>query len=366
MLTIVPGISYKVGIDTYVYMDFFKYCPNFSDIKISEYNEFIFEPFFVILNALMKQANMDFIFVRLFCVIILNLFIFKLVWKESKYPFTAILFYYLLIWLTANFESIRQSCGIGFYLWGCMALLIDNDKKKFLLRAWPAILFHKTGIIIIILTILVCHININKKWIFGIYILFMISIISLSFFSDLYIVLDFLSSDISDKYNGYLNNGKSTGFVTSRNILGFIIPFFVNILVPSFLSIIYWNNNKKMFARLLYLYCFLAVFQFSLAIVIRMMQYETIFYCIALGDYIIPQFNRSKYSAFGILASLSVLINIYTKDKTFFNSESEFVINGVDYRYFPYKSVFSWEKECDIRNSHIQRSITSIRKNSIL
>jgi len=361
LLTIVPGFSYKVGIDTPVYMDFYNKCPDIFNIELSEYNEFIFEPFFVILNGVLKAANMDFVFVRLFCVLFLNLFIFRFVWKESKCPFSGILLYYLLLWLTANFESIRQSCGIGFYLWGCLSL-INNDKKTFLLRSWPAIFFHRTGIIIIILTLLVCCVKINKKWIIGIFILFIISIISMSVFSDLYLLLNVLSNDIADSYNGYLNNGKNTGFVTSRNIFGFIIPFIVNILMPLLLSNIYWKSNRKMFARLLYLYSFLAVFQFSLGVVNRMMQYETIIYCIALSDLVIPQITKARYSMFGIFTIIAIFINIYTTNKAYFNPQSEFVENGADYRYFPYKSIFSSDKECYLRNSHIQRSLHSIKK----
>lgn len=354
-LIAIVSVSYKIGIDTNVYMDFYEQIGTLNNFKLSEINDYIFEPLYVLLNMAANSLNLDWVGFKLICTLLLNIPVFKLLWHYSKYPFLALLLYYLLYWMTLNFESIRQSCAIGFYIWACMSLM-NNDTKGFILKSVPALLLHQTGIIIIPITFLISKIELKKWHLTIVVVLFAVSLLSATFFSDLIPVFKMISADIGETYEGYLNTSQSTGLVTVRNINGIVIPLILTIIIPSCLCVYYLKHNRQWLARFLFLFAIFSTMQYSLAVVSRMAQYVSFFYIIGVLDYIMPQIKRKNYSLSGALVILSIILNIFTTNINYFRSDNYFAVNGKDIRYFPYKSVFSNNKEVPSRESY-QRSL---------
>lgn len=347
----VVSFSYKIGIDTNVYMEFYKQVGTLNNFKLSEINDYIFEPLYVLLNMAANSLNLDWVGFKLICTLLLNIPVFKLLWHNSKYPFSALLLYYLLYWIIMNFESMRQSCAVGFYIWACMSLM-NNDTKGFLLKSVPVLLLHQTGIIIIPITFLISKIEL-KKWHLAIVVVFFtVSLASATFFSDLIQVFNMISADIGESYEQYVNTSNSTGLVTVRNVYGIIIPLFLKIIIPSCLCVYYLKQNRQWLARFLFLFAIFSTMQFSLAIVSRVVQYVSFFYIIGVLDYIMPQIKRKNYSLSGGLVILSIILNIYTTNINYFRSDNYFAVNGKDIRYFPYKSVLSNPKEIPSRESY--------------
>ena len=354
----VVSFSYKIGIDTSIYMDFYEQVGDLSEFDFSRINDYLFEPLYVLLNMIAKTLNLNWIGFKIVCTLLLNCFVFKLFWKYSKYPFSALLLYYLLYWLIMNFESIRQSCGLGFYVWGCMSL-IEKDRRGFLVKSIPTMLFHQSGLLIVPLTYILSRYEIKRWHLIFVFVLLAISVVSATFFSDLILIFNYFSSDIGGSYEDYIQTSNSTGLVRVRNFSGIIIPLLVKIIVPSYLCSYYIKHNNQWLARFLFMFASFATMQYSLSIVSRMMQYVAFFYIIGLLDYIIPQLKCKKYSLMCVVVLFSLLLNIYATNVNYFRSDNYFSVNGKDIRYFPYKSILSSKKELPERNK-FQRTLYSI------
>ncbi|MCC8119257.1 MAG: EpsG family protein [Bacteroidales bacterium] len=347
-------LSYKIGIDTYSYLINFNKMPYWSNFSFSELNDYYLEPIWVILNISIKSIFDDFIFLRIFCITLLDLSIGFLIYKLSRYPFSVLLLLYLVLWIHLNFEILRQSCAMTFYFWGCLALFKSNDRKTFLLRALPMILFHKTGIAIYILTFIFSYIIITKKWIISSYILFIISVSSTFIFSNALTLINIYSSDYGELYTQYMENQKE-GINIVKNLYGMIFPFILNILIPSLLSYYYSKKSQYWLSRLIFLYLLLGVFQFSFVIFKRLMQYEQIFYLIGIINLLMGQVTRFKCSKLGIITFIGVIMMIYVPISGYISKDkNEFVINGMDIRYFPYTSIFTSQYELIQRNRILQ------------
>ncbi|MCI6160909.1 MAG: EpsG family protein [Prevotella sp.] len=176
------GLRYRVGTDSFMYMELFHYFPVLTELKLSTLNTYSVEPLWIILNSLVKTVYDDFILLQCVCALIINLAIFKFVLKHTKYKFLAITIYFLCDYFLLNFEFMRQSTALGLYylfvheytykkknllLWIIGTLILANMHNTiYICLLIPIFQRIKVTKKIIILTVFICFLLISSNDIF--------------------------------------------------------------------------------------------------------------------------------------------------------------------------------------------------------
>lgn len=148
MIALIMGLrypDYEVVYDLRLYYDFYN-----QIINTTSWTEIFlisrFEPGYVILNKLLATivpwAQFILIFEAVFCVYCVSRFIYK----NSEYPFQAILFYICLGTMGFQLTAFRQAFAMSICL---LSVEFIKEKKifRFLLTVLLAMSFHKTALV---------------------------------------------------------------------------------------------------------------------------------------------------------------------------------------------------------------------------
>lgn len=162
-LILLSGLAYQVGADIPGYMYEYdslavKKIESISDLFDFKDNR---QPLWVLLEYVCHSISPYFVFFKLVIAIFCNWIISRFIFKHSLYPFTALLFYSLILYLNLNFNALRQLLAISFFLLGYDSLA---DRKWIKYYAWcvVALLFHSSAIICFLFPLLY-FIPISKK-----------------------------------------------------------------------------------------------------------------------------------------------------------------------------------------------------------
>ena len=322
-IVILVGLRYKVGIDTYNYMNMYESIPKLYDIDYSNIFGYKYQPFFLLLESFCKTFfSSDFYWVQIFHALILNFAIFRFIEKNTEYFFTGLLFYLLTFFMYFNFELMKESLSISVLLLNFNALK-ENKWKKYYLGVFIAILFHLSAVILIFLPFLK-RIRFNGYFLLSMGI-FVVLLILVRPYLDL---LEF-NEKISNKVNIYVGLAES-GML---NMNWVILQVLQITLVPLFLLII---SPKQQNTHIIYLLCIYIILGLG-----------TIFYQIIFlrfTNYFIPfvvlncvyimtnlkyySYNRRFLAVFGVLLFC-----------IFYNYN--FLSHGGIVRWFPYHSIIN-------------------------
>lgn len=223
LLILVSGLGYRMGGDGMAYLAEYKsytIYDGFGWAALTYYPNRM--PGWVLLTKLCKCITEDYWLFKLAHATILNTLVFSSLKRFTNMIFTALLFYFILIYFDINFQILRQALSMGLFLYSMR--YIENKKWiKYYLCVLLAISFHE-GALICLLFPLFLLIRINKKS----YAIFIATIILLSIFGEKVIVLiigKLIPDILMDKTLFYANDTESGGSVTLFNILlAVIIP----------------------------------------------------------------------------------------------------------------------------------------------
>lgn len=84
------GLRYRVGTDTFMYMELFDFFPKIDELQFSNLLDYKIEPLRIIYNSLLKFICADFIIVQIMSSFIFNLALFKYISRNSKYIFKSL------------------------------------------------------------------------------------------------------------------------------------------------------------------------------------------------------------------------------------------------------------------------------------
>ncbi len=147
LLIIMSGFAYRLGGDGYVYyreygtyVDIFhldaRYLDKYSSIRL---------PGWMILSSITKTFVTDYWFFKLVHAIIVNgLFAYGLC-KCTRYIFTALLFYFVLIYFNFNFQVLRESVAIGIFMYS-LQFYFSKKWLKYYLCCVLALTFHESSL----------------------------------------------------------------------------------------------------------------------------------------------------------------------------------------------------------------------------
>lgn len=327
-LVLLIGLRYKVGGDTYNYMEYFNWCP---ELDLWEpFDISLFEPGFTLFSSAIKTIWNDIYFYQTVIAAIMVFLLMSFIKQNTRYIYIGMLLVYVSMFLYFSTEIIRESIAV------CICLLSYKllENKKYLLYYAIALLsltIHSSASFMLILPFFL-RIRLNGRFLL-VLLSFMFICLLLSplieYLSNYYIFEKLL------RYNHMGNVGYAwKGF---RTIYFSVIPFVIMYLckfkykiVPKFESIVCVQILMG-----IGIWFYSVIFQ-------RLINYTCIFVFVSiaemLGTILCSKEYRLKYS--------NRIINIRRKTARILlvlliAFHSSFYIHLSFYeRYYPYHSVF--------------------------
>lgn len=338
----IAGLSYRLGIDSIRFDSFFSDYDNENSFKVffsSDVFEAGKEPIWVLLNYAFSHLFHESQVLKCTINICFNLVVFWFIKKYSPLPFITLLIYAIFQFFQFNFEILRESIAILFFL---IALdkILGTEKNYLMYYVWiiPSILVHHFAFIALIIP-LFTFINNDKVYYFLLAILFFVSPIINKY---LMTFIFFLSDEDLLMRLAQYSEHDLYGF-RSINIFGYIQMFLLELL--PFLILLTYGQNKSCKA-MGFAYVFFRAFQgVSLSIFFRVNNYlffpmaialtEGVEYCILKfgRNQQLKQFRMPKY--FFVITFLFILINKTT----------QIITRDSIVMYYPYSSIISKEKD---------------------
>lgn len=347
----VSGFSYRLGGDGIGYMKEYGEYGTLKDLSFSYLTKFDGrQPAWVLLVTLCKTITIDFWLFKMIQAIVLNVAYFKAIRYSTKYVFSAILVYYVLIYFNQNFQLLRESFAISCFLLA-LPSFSQNKWKKYYLLSILAFLFHEGAFFLFVLPFIKI-LGINKYSVLFYLIGTTVIIIKASDILEYLMILS-TSGDISnDKFYFYFQNKESAyNFSSITNVV-------LSIMIP---VIILWYYKKKNIT-LTYFYpavVSLCIYSFSLVlpIVYRFGNYVLLFNYILITDFIIKWVGNQKAQIAFKLSCISFLLFVFVGFKArFYFTENYGETRYKEYvQYYPYASVF--EKYEDPDREALARSL---------
>lgn len=349
VLTFLSGFSYRLGGDIFQYMREFK---NYSDINhldwkyLNNYNGRL--PGWVLLNTVCKSLLSSFWLFHLLHAFLLNFFVFKIIKQSTNFLFSGVLVYFVLLYFEFNFQIIRESLAIGFFL-GALFYYSKNQWIKYYLMIAIAATIHETAIFMIFIPF-VKFVKINMSSILFVFIgtIFLIS------YSDTVIetLLGlYIPDDYVEKVNYYaLRIDVGSSFDKYSN-------YIINVAIPLLgLILIRREGVSLWYEHLILIYVLIYSMGLSNPILYRLNQFFILHFLIFFLEffYIISFHIGKKIGLYIPVMYLFILIMF-----TSYRSRFYFTIKDTGHPnyvlFYPYASIIFQEKD-EIREEAVRTS----------
>lgn len=335
----VAGFSYRLGGDN------ISYIREFADYHINngfELNELISytgrQPLWVLMTIICKSIINEYWFFRLVHSILLNTLFILALRRFSKYEFTTLLFYFVLLYFEFNFQIMRQSIAIGLFLVS-VSYFANNKWLSYYIINIISFLFHEAAIITFLVP-LMKWIGISIKTIL-IYFLFAImgAMLGAKLLDLVYPIL--LQSFVADKAYVYFSKERDGNITLGLNIL-------LNVIIPYFFIIINIKKaNVKTVDYFIIVYGLLYSLGLGLPIIYRFSQFFQVFFYICYVE-IFVLISSSVKRRFGLNRAffyiILVLLFLTYRSRMYFSPYGD--TNYPSYvQYYPYSSIFFEQRD---------------------
>lgn len=327
LMWLYSGLRYRVGTDTFWYMELFNYFPSIDQFDIKTIFDYKIEPLWIIYNSVLKLFCNDFVIVQLISSLIFNLAVFKFVKQRTTYVFLSLSLYFALDYLLMNFEFMRQTTALGLYY-----LFVHDyfDKRKYLFWTVGLILcmlMHSTVVFCAFLPF-VNRLHLSIKQIIFILIVCLCIVLSNQVFNILsYFVPKNLSA--AEKIISYRDN------LQTVYTLNFFISKFYMFFLVSFCLL--YNKHSK-YSGIMVLYSIVLALTAANDIFDRLHYCLCVFYYLVFADVIKMILNRRPKILFISLICILALPNIVYFMHDYGNNH--YVYN----KFFPYYSYINPQK----------------------
>lgn len=324
----IAGLGYHVGGDTIGYEYAFDRYKGMSFSQMYDGDMFANsqEPLWVLINVFFSRIFGDFQFLKFAIALFFNSTIFWFVKKYSQRPFFSILIYAALLFLHLNFQVLRESVAISFFLIAYDKICRENKNYKlYYLFCLLACCIHRFSFFTLVVP-LCALVKLNKVYyVFLITLLLAAPVINTFVFSSgIFSQNDTIAVSIqhfmeSDEYS-----------IAKKSIFG-ILHTVIKIF-PLWLFVYFSGTSKfrSIAATYLLVYVFNAV---SVGILFRINDYLLIPFTVAAADslsnvqYSRKGLNKLLFNTITILF-IFITLNGHIKAKNWFE-------------YYPYSSVFT-------------------------
>lgn len=342
ILILTAGFRYRIGLDTIRYMSAFEDIPTLFNLRMIDFEEARYDPIYYLLSVISKTIYPDFVFFQIVHAIILNSIVFFFIKKNTSYIFTAVFLYYVFCFTNFNFEVMRESIAVSFFLLAADSLFHRKWIKYYLL-AFVGFLCHSSAIILFIVPIFLL-LSITKWTYLYMGVIYILSIL-ISEYIETFFKLISITESLSNKADSYLES-ELMGQV--YNIFGKIKNFIIFIFFP-LIAISFLKRNlgfKFKYEFLVIANIFVAIMAMKFGLFYRYFNYFILFDIILFSEFggSLSQSVSSKYSSVLVLFSFSCIL--FLQVYSYFSSVGNYNNNVKVYaRYYPYSSVIDKEKD---------------------
>lgn len=172
--------SYQIGGDTDNYL--YSWEKVYKSLFVMDvFEEFDFRsnerPGWIMLTSFLKGLCDDFIVLRIVLACWVNLIVAYFIRHNTRFVFSALLMYFVVIYFNYNFEILRESIAITFFLLS-YKYYINKLWVKYYCCFLCAFMFHESSLVMLIMPFFQLLNNISNKYVviiaLGIYLIFML------------------------------------------------------------------------------------------------------------------------------------------------------------------------------------------------
>lgn len=344
LLILISGLRYRIGVDTIRYTYNYEQIPSINNLSLSDFKNSLYEPLYFIMSVIAKSVSRDFVAMQLLHSLFINTVILTFIRKHTKYFFTGILFYFIFCFANFNFEVMRESVAISFFLLAYKHIISRNWFAYYIFVVF-AILSHSAAFILIFIPF-ISYTSIHKS-----VFIYMGIAICVGYLIDQYFgeILKFISvtQSLQEKSSLYKDSLLASGVLNFKGILSHMtIYIFYPLAAIYFIKRHYRINFEYSFLILANI--FLCIFLIFIGLFYRYLNYFIIFDLLIFSEFagaLYSYFKRNYSPSLSLLLQSLIFSGIFfLQIYSLFSKPS-----GVpEYtRYFPYSSVLDKEKNLD-------------------
>lgn len=337
ILTIMSSIQYRMGADIITYMTEYNYYNN--DLSLNYLFSFASRrPLWVLSIILFKYSGYSFVVFKTATAVFVNYVMARFFFKRARYKYFALLMYFLVLYFHFNYNILRNSIAISFFLIS-YGYLEKNKYIPYILFNIIGFGFHESIAVPAVLSLVFKFVRFEKKtnWIIGMLVLVGITIPLIP--SGIREMLQLISlyydvGLVGERAVGYINKDHYSDF--SLTIIGYL-EWLMKLAFYYYVFIQYKKKkqNSDYFSPLT-LFLFITVFNNALPILYRIAEFYTPFYLICI-TYAVQNENTIRINLSKTMVVLLMVFYIHT----FF-----LFLGGKDkelYQYYPYTSIIDKE-----------------------
>lgn len=333
----ISAFKFRVGSDILVYIEEYKTYKSLDVLRIRDlFVNSNRQPGWVILVALFKSISSSFILFQFVQAAFINVIIFFFARKYTRYVFSFLLFYLVYLYAELNFEVMRESFAVGFFL-----LSIDPYRRKkwwlYYLLVFLAFSFHLSAFFLFLLP-LIRFLPINKFCLliyFGFLSVLLLCLLPLlsDFFSGL-----MLLGAIEEKATSYLNNDKYVAELT----INFLLKGYIYFSLSYYVSVWYAYKTKRVWVvQIVILYFLFDILNKGIPFFYRFNNYLFPIFLLLLVESVFLLISNSFFKRCRLFALVALLALF-----AYFPMKSYFILSEdnqvpVYRKYYPYYSIFS-------------------------
>lgn len=277
------GLRWRLGIDTpnYIY-HFYHDIPTIGKLTEDDLNLGA-KPLWILINSAVKTLNGRYFVVQLIESTFVNVLILNYFRRHSRYVFTCIFFYYVLLYFGLSFAVMKAAMSIVVCLYANDFILQKKWVKGYMLYFISA-LFHPQAILIM-LTPFLLFLKLNKKSVMLFGLLFVLGFSVQAFLGDNLALFGF-DEDIYDKVENVATLDKYSSRTSNFNYaIVNILPYFFYALLSLFaLKKFKPNAITLKYEPFVMIYLCFIVLEMNVYIVYRFAMYYSVYFILMLSE----------------------------------------------------------------------------------
>ena len=285
LLVLIPGLSYRIGVDTPGYMQEYAMSLSLSKLTFNYLLSYDNEYGWLFFQSICKSIFDEYAFMHTMQCLVLHLSLYYFIAKLSSKHFIVLLLYATTVWGHLCFEALRESLAYSIFLIALCKYIRTNSLKNFVLYSIPCLFFHKFAFVPVISTFIVISYTRNK-----IYATLLVGMVAILLIANYNTLLSLMwagkADDLSNVIDYYHDSNTSGSFQMS--LIGITLYLF-SLVIPC-LALICIDKKIEFFSKnyvaLLLVMAFIGIVSSFLSDFRRIWYYFLPFLSVCLGDLI--------------------------------------------------------------------------------
>ena len=304
------GLRWRLGIDTPNYIYHFYYdIPTIGKLTMDDLNLGA-KPLWIIINSTVKTLGGRYFIVQLIESAFVNILILNYFKRHSRYVFTCIFFYYVLLYLSFSFTIMKAAMSIVVCLYANDLILKKKWVKGYMLYL-ISVLFHPQAILIMFTPFLL-FLRLNKKSVLFFVLLFVFGFSVQAFLGDSLEFFEF-DDDLYDKVENVATSDRYSSRTSNFNYaIVNILPYFIYGLLSLFAIKRFKPNYILLrFESFVMIYLCFIILELNVYIAYRFALYYTIYFILMISESFVEFASlgrNSKYRTKVFLKSFLIVL----------------------------------------------------------